>query len=126
MIKKLKIKIQDIPTLFVFKDEIDKAGKRGAILFFHGLTVSKEENEKELKSLAKCGFLAVGIDNVGHGERHDPAFIKRFVGGLVSQNRSKFIDAIIKTADEVPVIIDYLIEIAQHYRRYLTFKLECI
>ena len=43
-----KIKIENIPTLFIYKDSIQEASKKGTILFYHGLTVSKEENIKEL------------------------------------------------------------------------------
>lgn len=43
---------------------------RSAVLLYHGLHSGKDAHEKEMRSLGQAGFLAVGIDAVGHGERH--------------------------------------------------------
>jgi hypothetical protein len=74
------------------------------VLWFHGLSVDKETHRKELEWLARAGFLAVGVDAAGHGERRLPDLDARidvsreetirFMLGLVEQ-----------TAREVPGIV---------------------
>ncbi|MBI2265239.1 MAG: hypothetical protein HYU64_08710 [Armatimonadetes bacterium] len=66
------------PALLVYKENLEKAAIKGTILFYHGLSAAKETNLKELRSLADAGFLAVGLDNIGHGERRYSDFERRF------------------------------------------------
>jgi len=101
--------INDIPALLHYFESPEKAGERGTILLFHGLGSTKERNAKELAGLACAGFLAVGIDNVGHGERRYPDYDQKFSSreGNFNQN---FLSAIKETIDEVPIIFDFLIE----------------
>lgn len=80
-----------------------------AVLWFHGLSVDKETHRKELEQIARAGFLAVGVDAAGHGERRLPDLDARidvsreetirFMLGLVEQ-----------TAREVPAIVRALVE----------------
>lgn len=78
---------------------------RGAILFYHGLGVSIADQTKELHSLAREGFVVIGVDNVGHGERRHADFETRF-----SHDNPGFeaciLDAVEETIEEVPRIID--------------------
>ena len=96
-----------IPGLLYFSDEPRQAARRGTILFYHGLIACKETNAKELNSLAEAGFLAVGIDNVGHGERSNPALedLKKKLGF-----ESVFLKMVTETVDEIPAIIDFLLD----------------
>lgn len=95
------------PALLVYDGSLVEAARNGCILFFHGLGVSKEANQKELEDLAGHGFLAVGIDNVGHGERRYINFETR----LTRQNPNfsqDFLNAVRETAADVPNILDAL------------------
>ncbi len=51
---------------------------RGTILFYHGLSVGIADQTRELHSLAREGFVVIGVDNVGHGERRYADFEVRF------------------------------------------------
>lgn len=104
----INLKLSEVPALLTFKETPEKAGKKGTILFYHGLKAVKEGNRKEYDSLAEKGFLVAGIDNVGHGERLYPDFDRRakskeefdiFFTGMVRE-----------TAEEVPEIINELIK----------------
>lgn len=95
--------------MLVYKESKAAASKNGVVVFYHGLGVCKEENEKELISFANAGMLAVGVDNYGHGERRYPDFDKRF-GVYGTQNFEKELyTAIDHCADEISLIIDDLI-----------------
>ncbi len=100
--------VASAPALLVSRDSHEAAGRRGAILFYHGFTARKEANLKELESLASAGWLAVGIDNACHGERRAPDFESRFTGDprVVGRN---FFEVVRHTADEVPAVIDDLL-----------------
>lgn len=96
------------PALLMYQGSITQAAEHGVILFYHGFTVSKEIQVKELTSLAEQGFLAIGLDLVGHGARRYPDFEARFASQNPHQglNMSRLIR---ETAEEVPVILDTLI-----------------
>lgn len=42
------------------------------MLLYHGLHSNKEAMAKEMWSLARAGYMAVGIDAIGHGQRQSP------------------------------------------------------
>ncbi|MGZ8456745.1 MAG: alpha/beta hydrolase family protein [Gemmatirosa sp.] len=46
-------------------------GPRPVVLWLHGFRAAAEDNRDELARLAGEGFLAVGVDAVGHGARRD-------------------------------------------------------
>ncbi|MCP4181633.1 MAG: hypothetical protein GY756_28035 [bacterium] len=105
---KKKIFIGKIPTLFISEKKIENNNDKSCILFYHGLGASKDIQLNELESLASNGFLVIGIDNVGHGDRRYSDYDEKF-----SENNPKrlqnIIDAVDATACEVGIIIDYLI-----------------
>jgi len=93
-----------IPALLCFEESPEIAAKRGTILFYHGLTVCKETNLKELESLASRGFLSIGIDNAGHGERaFDHSKFEDDVKNEV------FLEMVRDTVKEIPELINELI-----------------
>jgi hypothetical protein len=64
--------------------------------------------------LADAGFLAIGIDIVGHGERRYPDFEQRFPGhdqphAYDPAIEANFLSDVLSTAQEVPAIIDDLL-----------------
>lgn len=93
------------PARVVYAGLPELAGARGTVLFFHGLGASKETHSKELSSLALAGFLAVGLDNVGHGERVDPALADVDAPEDDLEYWTRYIDAVHATALEVPGIV---------------------
>ena len=107
---KTKFMNERVPALMCFEESPEIAAKRGTILFYHGLTVCKETNLKELESLAATGFLAIGIDNAGHGERSvDYSDIADDVKNEV------FLELVRETANEVPALISELIDMRLAY-----------
>ena len=79
------------------------------VLVFHGLSADKEVQRKELMTLAEAGFLAVGIDAAGHGERRLPDFEERFAGTRAEIEPLLF-SLVTETVAEVPAILDALAE----------------
>ncbi len=49
------------------------------VLWFHGFRADALAHAGELERLASAGFLAVGIDAVGHGARRDRTISDRIV-----------------------------------------------
>ena len=78
---------------------------RGTVLVYHGLGSEKETQEKEIFALARRGFLAVGIDAVGHGERRYSDFDERMKSEAFHLD---FLQMVRQTADEVPRLIEAL------------------
>jgi dienelactone hydrolase len=97
--------IDRAPVAFVYEGSLDRAARRGSILFYHGLGVSKEAHLEEMGRLAGAGFLAIGVDNVGHGQRRYPDYERRFAPERASRSFWEAVDA---SAREAPRIIDRL------------------
>ena len=93
--------------MLMYRNNRKTAAGKGCILFYHGLGASKDSQLKELQDLADRGFLAVGIDNVGHGERRYPDFDERFSGDSADVER-ELQAAVLESAREIPVIIGRL------------------
>src|SRR5687768_6760775 len=49
-----------------------RSGRLPLVLWFHGLGADKDVHRPELEQVAARGFLAVGVDAAGHGERRLP------------------------------------------------------
>src|SRR5215217_5002203 len=79
-----------------------------AVLVYHGLGADKEIQRKELVTLAEAGFLAVGIDAAGHGERRLPDFEARFAGPW-EEVEPLFLSLVTETVAEVPAVLDALV-----------------
>ncbi len=92
-----------IPTLWCFQQSTKKAAENGVVLLFHGLFSNKEANLKELLFLAENGFLAIGVDAPGHGDR--PPFEPR----RDLPEDQKFLDLVLKSAREIPLLVDELV-----------------
>jgi len=95
-----------IPLLTIAAD----AAPRPVVLFYHGLHSSKETHRKELEDLARRGFLAVGVDAVGHGERCIDDLYAFLNCGELRRQVSKLLRP---TMEELPLLVDHLI--AQGY-----------
>src|SRR5437588_12958226 len=107
-IHQLHTRLASAPALAVYLDSPEAASRNGTILFHHGFTARKEGNIKELADLAARGYLAVGIDAVGHGERRFADFDDRFSSSNPSHDNNYY-DAVRDTAREMPAVLDALL-----------------
>jgi dipeptidyl aminopeptidase/acylaminoacyl peptidase len=78
------------------------------VLWFHGFGVDKEMHRPELERFAQAGFLAVGVDAAGHGERRLPDLDERREG-TQEQALLTVLELAPQTARDVPTIIDALV-----------------
>ncbi len=113
IIKQVTI-IASAPALLCYQGSIQECAERGTILFYHGFTCTKETDEGQHGSLAQAGFLVVGLDCVGHGERRYPNFAEIFSDERWATEpeagEADFLQIVRETAQEVPSIIDELLE----------------
>jgi pimeloyl-ACP methyl ester carboxylesterase len=87
----------------------DARGALPLVLWFHGFGVDKEVHRPELERVAAAGFLAVGVDAAGHGERRLPDLDARQAAPREQALRT-MIELAERTAYEVPRIIRALVE----------------
>jgi hypothetical protein len=80
---------------------------RAALLWYHGLGVSKETHRPELERFARAGIMAIGIDAAGHGERRLPDFEERFAPPREVIEPLMF-ELVEQSVAELPAIIDAL------------------
>ena len=80
------------------------------VLWFHGLGVSKNTHEKELQQLAEAGFLAVGVDAAGHGERGLPTLNQRIQQATQEEALRLMLPLAELTARDVPLVVRALVE----------------
>jgi pimeloyl-ACP methyl ester carboxylesterase len=95
------------PALLVRQEELRLP--LPTVLVFHGLSADKDVQRRELVTLAEAGFLAVGIDAAGHGERRLPDFEELFAGSREEIEPLLF-SLVTETVAEVPAILDALAE----------------
>jgi dienelactone hydrolase len=95
------------PALLVRQEELPPP--LPTVLVYHGLGADKDVQRQELVTLAEAGFLAVGIDAAGHGERRLPDFEQRFAGSRQEIEPLLF-SLVTATVAEVPAILDALAE----------------
>lgn len=90
-----------IPLLAIAQD----GRPRPTVLFYHGLQSDKETHLPELQSLAQRGFLALGVDAVGHGQRRMPDLTGYLNRGPLLEQASKLLRP---GLEEIPLILDFL------------------
>jgi uncharacterized protein len=109
----LTASIGGVPALVRYRESPERAMTRGTVLFYHGFGGTKERVDAYTTALAEAGFLAVGLDAAGHGERRHPEFDSMFSDerwdARFEDTESDFLKLIDDTAAEVPSIIDDLI-----------------
>jgi uncharacterized protein len=103
------------PALALFHGPAEQRARQGTILFYHGFGASKETYVSVLQRLAEAGFLTIGIDAVGHGERRYPDFSERFPPFEPSfmdnlQLEAAFLSLVRATVREIPSLLDALLE----------------
>jgi hypothetical protein len=100
--------VAGVPVLLA-RDAGEHPGPRPVVLWLHGFRAAAEDNRDELVRIAAAGFLAVGVDAVGHGARRDPALSERIAaspGGALPVMLA-LADA---TARELPALVAALVE----------------
>ena len=104
--------IASVPAVLFFHDAIQPCAERGTMLFYHGFGGNKEKVEAHLVSLAQAGFLAIGLDAVGHGQRRLPHFAELFNderwANEPEATEADYLAIVRQTASEAHVIIDEL------------------
>lgn len=110
------LSLASAPALVMFQGVPQDSGRRGTILFYHGFGGSKDQVQAELATLAEAGFLAVGVDAIGHGMRRYPdfedrfpPFEERFMGDMKAE--ANFLTVVRATAQELPLVIDTLLSL---------------
>lgn len=97
-------KIAGVPLRIVTKT----TAFRATVLFYHGFMSEIDQQTKELHSLAEHGFMAIGVDAIGHGQRRFSDFEERFSGSQLRSNDNYF--RLLKDSiNEVPALVDALI-----------------
>lgn len=94
--------LDDIPLLAVARRP--HGPYPGTVLVYHGLKADKSTHRKELTQLAERGFLAIGVDAHGHGERALPD-LAAFMAGDTQAN---FLKLVRPTVAEIPRLIERL------------------
>jgi alpha-beta hydrolase superfamily lysophospholipase len=114
-ITSIHLSLASAPALVLFYGVPGERAKQGTILFYHGFGESKDGYVSVLQRLAEAGFLVVGVDGVGHGERRYPDFHERFppfephlIGN--AQLEAAFLSTVRATTQEIPLILDALVE----------------
>lgn len=107
MIHELRLSLGPVPAWILFQGSPQEAASRGTVLFLHGYSASKESHGPELWSLASRGFLAVGLDAPGHGERRYPDFDARFAG-TGPAFMEVMLEVVRQGAIEIPGVVDVL------------------
>lgn len=102
-----KFRIGSIPAVLYACDDGLKAKKKQAVIMYHGSSASKDTHAKELSSLADAGFMAIGVDNIGHGERKYPDFEELFSHDNPDMIKN-MLKAVDETAVELPLIVKFL------------------
>lgn len=95
----------DVPLLVA--RPADQSGPLPLVLWFHGFRAEAAANQAELVRLAELGFLAVGVDAVGHGARRDPDLDAR-VAASPHGARPIMLAQVRETAGEIPAIVGAL------------------
>ncbi|MFW5782117.1 MAG: alpha/beta hydrolase family protein [Candidatus Muiribacteriaceae bacterium] len=83
----------------MYRGDTRTASKQGTIFLYHGVTSCKEEVLPELKLIAEAGYLAIGVDNVGHGERSEDIFSK----DVFDKSRPECVEAMTKAVEKTAV-----------------------
>ena len=91
-----------VPVLMAAHDE--RRLPAAAVLWYHGFGARKDDNRAELARIADAGFLAVGVDAVGHGARHAPDLEAR-VALPREEARRAMLDFADASAHEVPALV---------------------
>jgi hypothetical protein len=99
--------VRNNPILIVRDEEMDIHYVKGLILFFHGFKGAKESNLRELKNLASAGYIALGVDAIGHGDRRYKDFEQRFSPENPKAGK-EFINVVKQTANEIPTLLDWV------------------
>lgn len=100
-----RLQLAEVPLIAVSGGEPHLAALRGTVLFIHGFGASKDANVAELERFARAGFLAIGLDAVGHGERRFPDFDARFGG---PDREARMFDVVRDTTRELPELVGLL------------------
>lgn len=101
------LRVGEVPLLMVSEGPPVSAAQRGTVLLFHGLGASKDTNRLELDRFASEGFLAIGVDAVGHGERFAGSLDQRFPHPGPERDAG-MVELVAATVRELPALVRHL------------------
>jgi len=101
-----RVALAGAPAWLVWLGDAREAGRRGVVLHYHGFGADALRHLPELRRLARAGFLAVGVDAVGHGARRFADFEARFAAHLAERG---FREVVERSVEELPDIVDALV-----------------
>lgn len=104
-----ELRLGQAPARMVCNGAPESAARRGTILLYHGFTADSRASLPELQRLADAGFVALGIDAVGHGARRYPDFARRFPERWSEQAAHEFYGVVEQTTAEVPHLVHELV-----------------
>jgi hypothetical protein len=88
--------------------EAEGAPKSAAVLFLHGLNVSKEAHEREATSLARAGFTAITLDAPHHGARRSP-LLDAIIAASGAASHAILLRMLREAIGEIPRVVDHLL-----------------
>jgi uncharacterized protein len=94
-----------VPVLIA--EPASRAAGAPVVIWHHGFQADALAHAGELERCAQAGFLAVGVDAIGHGARRDPAMatrIERAEGGALEV----MLECVQHTIAELPALLDAL------------------
>jgi hypothetical protein len=94
------------PAIAAYADTPRAAAERGTVLVYHAVGGDKSVHADDLERLASAGFLAIGVDAVGHGDRAWADAWERLRAGW----QRAMLEVVTETAAEVPALLDELEE----------------
>ncbi len=96
-----------VPTLIAVPETSDYPTP--VVIWYHGLHADALAHAAELERCAAAGFLAIGVDAVGHGARRD-AHLVRWLSQSPDGGLSVMLSLVEQTVLELPALLDAIAE----------------
>lgn len=93
----------EVPVL-VCEPARQRQGPLPFVLWYHGFRADALAHAQELEACAQAGFLAVGVDAVGHGARRDPQLAERLAASRDGA-LPVMLDQVEATVAELPALV---------------------
>jgi pimeloyl-ACP methyl ester carboxylesterase len=92
--------LDSVPLLLTHPRQ-NPADNRGVVFFSHGLFGQKENGREILEILTDLGYLAIGMDNRGHGQRRWKELEAR-INPQEPESEGIFLELVLSSAQDIP------------------------